>query len=265
MHDVFNAFLVSLAFDVGRYALIATPVFFLLWRWQGERLRARWLRPAPPDAVSMRREIVASLRTATIFAGMGALVYAGARAGVLHVYRDVARYGLAYALLTPVMLIVLQDTYFYFTHRLMHHRLLFRAVHLEHHLSRHTSPFTAYAFSPLEALVHAAFVPLVTLVLPAHEISVFAFLIFMLVRNVLGHAGVELYPAGFVTSFLGAPHTTATHHALHHQRPTTNFGLYFTFWDRVLATTDATYEARFAQVTRAPHTAMEVPPHMGVR
>lgn len=250
MHDVFLAFVVSLALDLGRYALVATPAFFLLWHVFGDRLRARWLRPSPPDRGSIRREVLASLRTAAIFAAMGAVVFAGARAGVFHVYRDASRHGLAYACATPLLLLVLQDAYFYFTHRAMHHRLLFRAVHLEHHLSRHTSPFTAYAFSPLEALVHAAFVPIVTLVLPAHELAIFAFLGVMIVRNVLGHAAIELYPARFLASPLGAAQTTATHHALHHLHPRTNFGLYLTLWDRVCGTTDRTYEARFAEVTR---------------
>ena len=61
----------------------------------------------------------------------------------------------------------------------------------------------------------------------------------------LGHLAIELYSPGFVTSRLGRAHTTTTHHALHHARPGQNFGLYFTFWDRALGTTDPTYEARF--------------------
>lgn len=250
MNDVLARLWVSLAVDVGRYVLVAGPVFFVFWGLLGERLRSRWLRPGPPERAEMTREIKASMRTVVLFALVGVGVYVATKAGVLRVYTDVGRYGWAYLAVTPLVLIVLQDAYFYFTHRAMHHRLLFRAVHLEHHLSRHTTPFTSYAFSPVEALVHAAFVPLVTLVMPAHELALFVFLLFMVIRNVLGHLGIELYPAGFVTSRFFGVHTTTTHHALHHQRPNTNYGLYFTLWDRLLGTTDPTYEERFARATR---------------
>lgn len=250
MRDVLTQVAVSFALDLGRYVLLAVPAFWIFWKLLGRRLASRWLRPAPPDAASISREAWASLRTVAIFALMGGLVHAGRMVGVLKVYGDVAEHGLAYALVTPLVLIVLQDFYFYVTHRAMHHKLLFRAVHLEHHLSRHTSPFTAYAFSPVEALVHASFVPLVTLVMPAHELALFAFLTFMIVRNVLGHLAIELMPAGFARSSWGRHHTTTTHHALHHLRPGTHFGLYFTHWDRWLGTEDATYLARFDEVTR---------------
>lgn len=254
MNDVFLRFLLSLALDLGRYVLVAGPVFLVFWLWLGDRLQARWLRPTSPDQASMRREILASLRTAVIFATFGAAVFAGTRAGVFRIYEDAHLHGIPYLLVTPLLLIILQDTYFYFTHRAMHHRSLFRVMHFEHHVSRHTSPFTAYAFSPLEACVHALFVPLATLFMPAHELALFAFLGFMIVRNVLGHLAIELYPAGFVTSRFGRTQTTTTHHALHHLRPNTNYGLYFTLWDRVLGTTDATYERRFQAATREKPT-----------
>ena len=255
MRELVTVFLVSLSIDFGRYAVAAVPAFVVIWVLLPERLRARWLRPTPPDARSSRRELLASMRTVVIFALVGTGMFFGKRAGVFRVYDDVSSHGLAWACVTPFVLAFLQDAYFYFTHRLMHHRLLFRAVHLEHHRSRHTSPFTAYAFSPIEALVHAAFVPLVTLVVPTHEVALFVFLGFMIVRNVLGHAGVEIHRAAFPESRVGRELTTPTHHALHHLRPGTNFGLYLTLWDRLLATTDPTYEARFAEVTRPSETS----------
>ncbi len=258
MKDLAATFFVSLAFDFGRYALVACAVFATFWLWLGDRLHHRWLRPRAPETASMVREIRASVRTVLIFAVLGTVVVFGRRAGVFRIYLDPHRHGIPYLLATPLILIVLQDTYFYFMHRAMHHRWLYHAVHHEHHISRHTSPFTAYAFSPAEALAHGLFVPLVTLVLPAHVIAVFVFLAFMIVRNVLGHLAIELYPRGFVAHRLGAMHTTTTHHALHHLRPHTNFGLYFTWWDRALGTTDPTYERRFAEVTAPRGTAVEI-------
>jgi sterol desaturase/sphingolipid hydroxylase (fatty acid hydroxylase superfamily) len=42
--------------------------------------------------------------------------------------------------------------------------------------------------------------------------------------------------------------TTVTHHDLHHARAGTNYGLWFTWWDRMMGTEDPTYYARFAEV-----------------
>ena len=73
-------------------------------------------------------------------------------------------------------------------------------------------------------------------------------LTFMIVRNVIGHLGVELLPAGFTRGALRFS-TTTTHHALHHYRVRGNYGLYFTWWDRIGGTTDPTYEATFDALT----------------
>jgi sterol desaturase/sphingolipid hydroxylase (fatty acid hydroxylase superfamily) len=151
-----------------------------------------------------------------------------------------------------VLLLVVQDTYFYWTHRAMHHPWLFQGVHLAHHRSREPSPFAAYAFSPVEALVHAAYVPLLLLVVPVHELAIFAFLAVMIARNVLGHLGIELFPRWFARSRWSRWSTTTTHHALHHRHAGANFGLYFTFWDRLMRTTDPTYEAAFEEVASRP-------------
>jgi Delta7-sterol 5-desaturase len=147
---------------------------------------------------------------------------------------------------------VLQDAYFYWTHRAMHMPLLYRAFHRVHHSSTNPSPWTAYAFSVPEAVTHAAFLPLAWLVLPLQDAAVFVFLLFMVTRDVLAHLSIELFPSGFTRRrFLGW-HTTATHHALHHKYVTGNFGLYFTLWDRWMGTTDARYETTFERVVARP-------------
>src|SRR5207237_1981530 len=127
---------------------------------------------------------------------------------VFRLYEDFASRGWAWFVFTIALLVIVQDTYFYWTHRAMHHRWLFKHVHRVHHLSDNPSPWAAYAFSPFEALIQAAYVPLVILVLPVHELALFAFLVFMIVRNVVGHAGVELFPRGFVHWLLCALGTT---------------------------------------------------------
>jgi Delta7-sterol 5-desaturase len=144
---------------------------------------------------------------------------------------------------------VLQDTYFYWTHRLMHHRRLYRLFHRVHHRSTNPTPWAAYSFAPMEALVHAAIVPLGAAIMPLHGSAVFAFVIFMITLNTIGHFGIELYPRGFSTGRVGRWLTTSTYHNLHHSQRGGNYGLYFTFWDRLMKTERADYPAAFSRVT----------------
>ncbi len=54
---------------------------------------------------------------------------------------------------------------------------------------------------------------------------------------------------GHFTRFLNDWLTTTTHHDLHHADRRWNFGLYFTFWDRLMGTEHPDYHARFAAAT----------------
>jgi lathosterol oxidase len=57
-----------------------------------------------------------------------------------------------------------------------------------------------------------------------------------------------LFPRGFLKSRAGRVLNTTTHHHLHHERHRANFGLYFNWWDRMMGTNHAEYEARFDNV-----------------
>lgn len=87
--------------------------------------------------------------------------------------------------------------YFYWTHRWLHHRRWFRAVHGCHHTSLHPHGWAAYAFHPVEALVQAAFLPLFLQVVPVHSGVVVLFLVHMIVRDAIGHCAHELMPWGW--------------------------------------------------------------------
>jgi sterol desaturase/sphingolipid hydroxylase (fatty acid hydroxylase superfamily) len=63
--------------------------------------------------------------------------------------------------------------------------------------------------------------------------------------NVLGHLGFELFPDGFASGKVTKWHNTSTHHNMHHKFTTSNYGLYFNFWDRVMGTNHARYESEY--------------------
>jgi len=122
-------------------------------------------------------------------------------------------------------------------------------VHRVHHLSTSPSPWAAYAFAPLEALVTALVVPILLVVVPMHESAIFVFLVYMIAMNVIGHLGIELYPRGFARSPWTRWYSTSTHHNLHHRDFRGNYGLYFTWWDRVMGTQHPDYLATYESLT----------------
>jgi len=255
MAEALRFWLSLVAMDSLRYLLVAGAAFAIFWKWGRERFRDRLIYGVYPQARKLWHDVRWSMSTVLVFSLSGVLTWYGARAGVIRQYDRIAEHGWAWFAFTIGLLIVLQDAYFYWAHRAMHHQRLYRAFHRVHHMSTNPSPWTAYAFSPLEAAVHAAFVPFVWLVVPIHEIAVFVFLLFMIVRNVLGHLGMELYRPGFAKSRLLGWQTTTTHHAMHHKYFTGNYGLYFTFWDNLMKTTHPLYDETFERAAsrkRAP-------------
>lgn len=239
------------AVDALRYAIPASTAFLVFWIWKWDALEHRRIQKRRPSRNAFRREVTYSISTILIFASVGLVTFHATRAGWLRLYHDVDRYGWTYATASVGIAIVIHDAYFYWTHRAMHHPKLFPLVHRVHHLSTNPSPWAAYAFHPLEALVEALVAPLILSILPMHGAAFFVFLVYMIVMNVLGHLGIELYPNGWTRRWTRWLSTT-THHNLHHRDFEGNYGLYFTWWDRWFSTQHADYDATFEAVSARP-------------
>jgi hypothetical protein len=127
--------LISFTVDLARYLLVAGPAFlvFLVWGWP--RLAHRSILGTRPKLAKMLHDLRWSLSTVTLFSLIAVGVVYGGRSGVFRRYSEIADYGWTWFVLSVGVLIVLQDTYFYWTHRAMHHRWLFRLVHRVHHQS----------------------------------------------------------------------------------------------------------------------------------
>lgn len=249
--DVLLRWLFTLFVDGARYFIAAGTAFALFWVWGRERFRARRVLGRAPEAAAMLHDLRWSVSTLFVFSLFGVVTYLGGLAGHLQRHDgDVGELGWPWFLGSIGVLIVLQDAYFYWTHRAMHHPRLYGLFHRVHHVGKTPSPWSAYAFAVPEAMVHAAFVPLVWRFLPLHELSVFVFLLFMITRNVLGHLSIEVCAPGFSRHPVWGIFTTTTHHALHHAHAGFDFGLYFTFWDRLMGTTHPRYHETFERAAR---------------
>lgn len=107
-----------------------------------------------------------------------------------------------------------------------------------HHHSRHPTAWTAFAFDPAEALLQAGFLVAVALLLPLPRGTYLALLLTMSLWAVLNHLDPARLPAAFRQPGLGRWLIGPAHHGRHHRRPGSNFGLYFTLWDRLCGTED---------------------------
>jgi sterol desaturase/sphingolipid hydroxylase (fatty acid hydroxylase superfamily) len=165
------------------------------------------------------------------------------------IYHDISLYGWGYLFLSFVLMVLIHDTYFYWTHRLMHHPRLYRVMHRTHHLSHNPSPWAAFSFHPLEAIVEAGIFPILVFTLPLHPLAIFTFLLFMMTLNVIGHLGYEIYPKHWTRHWLGRWQNTSTHHNMHHELVKGNYGLYFNWWDKWMGTNHERYLDRFDEIT----------------
>jgi lathosterol oxidase len=241
-----------------RYAFAAGLAWVLgYWllrkRWAHRKIVPRW-----PGGAEVRRELGYSAMTVVVFGAVGATTIFAAMAGKTQMYFRIDAHGWGWFVASIFVAVVVHDAYFYWTHRLMHHPRLFRLLHREHHLSTNPTPWAAYAFGPMEAVVQAGIFPLVVMVMPIHPLAFLGFMMWQITFNVIGHTGYEIYPRWLMDSWMGRILNTPTNHAMHHETLRGNYGLYFNVWDRLMGTNHERYEARFREVTsraRSPRHA----------
>ena len=202
-----------------------------------------------PKLNDYAREIGFSITTIFIMSFIPAIVFSSPEL-TKHTkfYTDIRQHSVLWFVLAFPLMALIHDTYFYWMHRLMHHPALFKVVHLVHHKSTNPSPFAAYAFHPLEAIVEAGIFIVFILTIPVHFIHLLFFFLFMILYNVYGHLGWELYPKGFSKSIIGKWVNTSVSHNQHHQYFKGNYGLYFLFWDRMMGTIRKDYDEKFDEV-----------------
>ncbi|MEO0464709.1 MAG: sterol desaturase family protein [Pseudomonadota bacterium] len=241
-----------LYFDGGRYVIAAgvmTLLLVIFRRWAGDR---RIQRKRQASFADYRREILSSARTVLVFGVTTLATLIGREMGIINLTLDGAAIGTI--VWQAIVIVLVHDAYFYWIHRAMHSKALFRLTHLHHHKSRTPTPWTAYSFSSAEAAFEAAFMPMFLLVTSLMGLSYagYALLFFlwhMIIRNVMAHAGHELFPSGWVESPWMRWISTTTHHDLHHSSGH-NYGFYFTWWDKWMGTEHPRYAEEFAKNAR---------------
>lgn len=248
-----------------RYYPIAGVAFLIFYIWKKDSFFRFKIQEKYPHADKIWREIRQSAVTLFVFATIGTTVFVLNKIGVMHtkIYRDPSLYGgLPYMILSFILITVWHETYFYWAHRLMHHKKLYKYTHIVHHQSVNPTPIAAYNFQWTEAILEAIypipFLMIVPMYFPVFVIHTF----YAMILNIYVHLGYEFFPKGWASHPITKWINTATHHNLHHQKFNGNYGLYFNFWDRVMGTNFKNYEETFDEIAEKRNRGKESKPEL---
>lgn len=228
----FSNYFFNLVVIGGGYLLISGLAFIIFYVFLKNILATRKIQKKFPERNDYLRELGHTILTVLIFA-LFPLIFFGNQSIRSHtlLYSGISDYGLVYFILSFLVLLFLHDSYFSLAHRLMHKSNFLWKFHLTHHKSTNPNPLTSFSFHPIEAIIQAGAFVLFAFLFPIHEFNFLALYFLLVIYNVYGHLGWEIFPRKLTDSRFGKYLNTSTKHNIHHKKSDKNFGLYFTFWD----------------------------------
>ena len=133
-----------------------------------------------------------------------------------------------------VVILIFDDTFFYFLHRLMHeNKFIYKTVHKIHHRANAPIPIDYIYVHPLEWM--SGFIGPFIGILLLGGVSIYTFWLYLFVRNfheLAIHSGIKTSKTFNVIPFLA----NNEHHDIHHEKRDGNYSSTFYLWDILLRT-----------------------------
>jgi len=250
----FASLLVGMCFE---YLLFAGVLYLFFYTWREKKYWPFKIQQRSQQKKHIIRDIKYSFCTLVVFGLVIVPVFWASEHGYTRIYHPIDKYGWGYYFFSILLMVFIHDTYFYWSHRFLHWKPMFRLVHKTHHLSLNPTVFSIYAFHPFEAFVNVLIIPIVAFTVPHHGSAITIFTLYQLAVNTMGHLGYEFFPKGFTRHKITKWSNTATHHNMHHRFVKCNYGLYFNFWDTIMKTNHRLYDETFDEVAgRAKKTSV---------
>lgn len=247
--ELFSYTFFNFAVNVVIYLTVALPFFLVFWVFFKVKFSGRRIQEKQRSTKQLiRYELKYSFISILVFTLINVFVYALIYKGYSQIYMDINEYGIPYFIFSFLLMMIVHDTWFFFTHRLLHHPKIFKYVHLVHHQSKDPSPFASFSFHPIEAFIQGFILVIFAFLFPVHYIALIAWQLVEMTLNVVGHSGYEIYPKNFLKNKFLNWKTTSTHHNMHHSKFSGNYALYFTWWDKIFKTEFKDYEETFEEV-----------------
>lgn len=231
-----------------RYFVIAGLPFIVFYKVLTRWFAKSKIQKREADVKDFKREIFHSVQTSAILGAIGFIVLFTPLKNHTLVYTDINAYPLWWIAVSLGLSLIVHDTYFYWMHRLMHHKKLFKLTHLVHHQSTNPSPWASYSFHFIEAWIEGAVLFVIVFLFPVHPLTILLFTVLGFIINVYGHLGYEVMPRWVRNSFLFEIINTSVHHNQHHSKFRGNYGLYFRIWDRVMGTEYPDYVKEYDRI-----------------
>ncbi|RYE26272.1 MAG: sterol desaturase family protein [Sphingobacteriales bacterium] len=254
MQQAVQAFGVLVSINVIRYFVIAGLAFVLFYFVFAQKMVRNKIQQRKASRKELLREVLHSLQTTLVLAAVGVLILFTPLRQYTLVYDAADAYAWWWLPVSVFLSLVVHDTYFYWMHRALRHKVVFKYTHLVHHKSTNPSPWASYSFHFFEACTEGAVLLLLVFVLPMNAAGIGLFVLIGFIINVYGHLGYEIMPRWFRHSLLFEVVNTSVYHNMHHSKFKGNYGLYFRIWDRLLKTEHPDYVKEYdrIQATRFP-------------
>ncbi|WP_228850589.1 sterol desaturase family protein [Aegicerativicinus sediminis] len=214
-----------------RYFLIAGIPYIYLYVLKNPRFGGYKLQKQYPSIDQIFKEIKFSVLTLFIYSSGIWLFLIWLKTGLTKNYSEISEFGWGYFILSICLMIILHDAYSYWIHRIIHHKRIFKYVHLLHHSFKNPSPFCAFAFHPFESILTMGIIPIIMFIIPWHQYALLIFVTIMILYDTFVHLGFDI-----PLLRVGRWQNTSVEHDIHHKNSRYNFGLYFTIWDRLMGT-----------------------------
>lgn len=152
------------------------------------------------------------------------------------IYNDIFLHSLIWIPTSFFILLVLQDTAYYWVHRTLHHPKVFKYLHELHHRSKNPSVFSSFSVHPFEMGIGLIYGIPVMMYLPVNSFVLHAFALTSILVSSHSHLNIELMPKTWSRHPLMKFLISSNFHNLHHRRYQYNYGFFFTYWDRLMRT-----------------------------
>ena len=143
-----------------------------------------------------------------------------------------------------LLIILFESVHFYFVHRLLHLKSLYKFFHHIHHRNNNPGPWSGISMHPFEHLIFFSSV-LIHFIIPSHPIHILFHFMILTIGAVIGHCGFD----GFLINKKNKIALGHFHHQLHHRYFECNYGTIeapFDVWFKSFhnGTSDATKSMR---------------------
>ena len=235
---------IKIAFDATIYFLMIFTLGIILFEFLPKWLRFERINKSINARMSFKYLSVSYLN---IIFGVPALIFTLVfpleELGYLKWYTDMNEYSVFWYYAGFVLSVIMHDFYFYWLHRLLHTKFMYRYVHYFHHKAKNTDSGVSFYFHFVETYLQFAYMVFLVLIFPIHVHAVYFFVAWMILQNAYGHSGYYLIPKKISKHPIVAKYMHfGPEHFHHHSSNKGFYGLYSRFWDSILNTADKTYK-----------------------